>query len=137
MIGHCEEAVKDYGALQSIDPKHADLGSLYPLAETCAQRLAEGAEAESRKNWQVGSFGEKGKVVVSGHDVDGRGAGGKGREGIRASAGDGDCGSAINSAVCGLVGLVSWLGTFVGLVSWFGLVCRLVSFACLLIRVLD
>ncbi|CAN0548080.1 unnamed protein product, partial [Laminaria digitata] len=54
MMGHCEEAVKDYGALQAIDPKHADLESLYPLAETCAQRLAEGAEAETRKNWQVG-----------------------------------------------------------------------------------
>lgn len=53
MIGHCEEAVKDYGTLQGIDPKHADLGTLYPLAETCAQRLAEGAEAESRKNWQA------------------------------------------------------------------------------------
>ena len=53
MIGQCEEAVKDYVALQVIDPKHADLGSLYPLAETCAQRLAEGAEAEHRRNWQV------------------------------------------------------------------------------------
>lgn len=53
MMGQCEEAAKDYAALEVIDPKHADLEALYPLAKTCAQRLAEGFAAERRRDWQV------------------------------------------------------------------------------------
>lgn len=53
MMGQCEEAAKDYAALEVIDPKHADLETLYPLAKTCAQLLAEGAAAEAKKDWQV------------------------------------------------------------------------------------
>lgn len=55
MMGQCEEAAKDYAALEVIDPKHADLETLYPLAITCAQRLAEGGAAEAQKNWEVGA----------------------------------------------------------------------------------
>ncbi|CAM9242498.1 unnamed protein product [Ectocarpus sp. 8 AP-2014] len=53
MMGQCEEAAKDYAALEVIDPKHADLETLYPLAITCAQRLAEGGAAEAQKNWEA------------------------------------------------------------------------------------
>ena len=63
MMGQCEEAAKDYAALEVIDPKHADLETLYPLAKTCAQHLVEGAAAEARKDWQVG--GADGLVVVA------------------------------------------------------------------------
>ena len=58
MMGQCEEAAKDYAALEVIDPKHADLETLYPLAKTCAQYLAEGAAAEAKKDWQVGWGGQ-------------------------------------------------------------------------------
>lgn len=53
MMGQCEESAKDYAALEAIDPKHADLESLFPLARACAQHLADGAAAEARKDWQV------------------------------------------------------------------------------------
>lgn len=66
MMGQCEEAAKDYAALEVIDPKHADLETLYPLAKTCAQHLAEGVAAEAKRNWQVTSkaaLGGRGKHV--------------------------------------------------------------------------
>lgn len=53
MVGQCEEAVRDYAALQAIDPKHGDLETLYPLAKSCVERLGEIAAAESRRDWQV------------------------------------------------------------------------------------
>lgn len=56
MMGHCEASVKDYAALEAIDPLHSDVESLYPYAMTCAQSLAEGSAAEARKDWQACLF---------------------------------------------------------------------------------
>eukprot|EP00903_Cladosiphon_okamuranus_P006463 g6323.t1 len=53
MMGQCEEAAKDYAALEVIDPKHVDLETLYPLAKTCAEHLADGAAAEAKGDWQA------------------------------------------------------------------------------------
>lgn len=53
MMGQCDEAMKDYAALEVIDPKHGDLVTLYPLAKSCAERFVDGAAAESRRDWQV------------------------------------------------------------------------------------
>lgn len=56
MIGQCEEAVRDYTALEELDPANSDLSTFFPLAKSCAQRLAEGAAAEARRDWKVGFF---------------------------------------------------------------------------------
>ncbi|CAM9913177.1 unnamed protein product, partial [Pylaiella littoralis] len=56
MMGQCEASVKDYAALEAIDPLHSDVESLYPYAMTCAQSLAEGSAAEARKDWQACLF---------------------------------------------------------------------------------
>ena len=53
MIGKCGESKKDYAALEAIDPKHADLETLYPMAKACAERLEAAIVAEKRKDWQV------------------------------------------------------------------------------------
>lgn len=53
MMGQCEGAMRDYAALESIDPKHADLETLYPLAHSCATKLVDATLAESRRDWQV------------------------------------------------------------------------------------
>lgn len=53
MVGQCGESNKDYAALEAIDPKHADLETLYPLAKSCAERLNAAIAAERRKDWQV------------------------------------------------------------------------------------
>lgn len=54
MMGQCEEAVRDYVALELIDPGNGDLASLYPMAKSCAERMGEASAAEARRNWQVG-----------------------------------------------------------------------------------